>query len=371
MTDDPSLGAITDESYDDNYYNDSYDDEYLGDGEEIDDFDEDLPDEMHLPHVFNCLQSMTKKVTKQKPATRSKGVNGDNETFLVLEKLLTNSDSDLSVLTDLVERFVAREQLGDDPVHRAKQLESIYKLVMNVYPKKSFYHLITRWSRKKKQDFIKDSLNTVLVLNSHCGDIEFDRFLDRCREITIIPPVNNRRKYLCMTMNTNKKYRPVRNASTLVTQLDMTMQLMYKGISSITDITLSGIRMDKVSKKQLFTLPSPTKPVPETDSDDAIGCVKDRDSGIQIQTNALTGVHLLSSFRKRIWLYFDTVKLTKLLFDFILGKTIKEKMYLGKKKYQKVMQFFYNCIGGQATRRMYMSVLVDICLVFQTLEDIN
>ena len=62
MTDDLSLGAITDESYDDNYYNDSYDDEYLGDGEEIDDFDEDLPDEMHLPHVFNCLQSMTKKV---------------------------------------------------------------------------------------------------------------------------------------------------------------------------------------------------------------------------------------------------------------------------------------------------------------------
>ena len=118
MTDDLSLGAITDESYGDNYYNDSYDDEYLGDGEEIDDFDEDLPDEMHLPHVFNCLQSMTKKVTKQNPATRSKGVNGDNETFLVLEKLLTNSDSDLTVLTDLVERFVAQEQLGDDPVHR-------------------------------------------------------------------------------------------------------------------------------------------------------------------------------------------------------------------------------------------------------------
>jgi len=109
--------------------------------------------------------------------------------------------------------------------------------------------------------------------------------------------------------------------------------------------------MDTVSKKQTFTLPSPNN------------CEDNSASG--------TEIHLLPSVRKRIWLYFDTVKLTKLLFDFILGNTIKAKMYLEKKKHMKVMHFFYKCIGEQATRRMYMAVLVDICLVFHSLEQIN
>ena len=49
MSDNLTLDAITNESYDDNYDNDSYNDEYLGDSEEINDFDTDnLQVEMFL-----------------------------------------------------------------------------------------------------------------------------------------------------------------------------------------------------------------------------------------------------------------------------------------------------------------------------------
>ena len=365
MSNDLSLRAITNGSYDDNYANESYDDEYMDDGVEIDDFDtDDLQDEKFLPHLFNCIESLTKVVPEVKAVQQSIRGNHDKETIEVLQKLLPqmkNSNSDLNVLSDLVGTFVAQDQLDEDSDKRKEQIKAICEMVMKVYPNKSFYQLITRWSRKKKQDFIKDSVNTVLVLKSHCGDLAFDCFLNQCRDIYIIPPSINGRKYLCITMNTNKNYRPVQNACNLVTQLDMSMQLMYDGITSINDITLSRIRMDTVSKKQSFTLPGPKDLV----------CDEHDDSGIQIQTNALTGIHLLSSFRKRIWLYFDTVKLTKMLFDTVLGLYIKQYMYKKKKKSKKVMQFFYNCIGGQATRQMYMSVLVDVALVFQTLDDIN
>ena len=174
MSNDLSLGAITDGSYDDNYANDSYDDEYLDDGVEIDDFDtDDLQDKKFLPHLFNCIESLTQDVPEVKAVQQGIRGNHDKETIEVLQKLLPqmkNSNSDLNVLSDLVGTFVAQDQLDEDSDKRKEQIKAICEMVMNVYPNKSFYQLIARWSRKKKQDFIKDSVNTVLVLKSHCGD---------------------------------------------------------------------------------------------------------------------------------------------------------------------------------------------------------
>ena len=59
---------------------------------------------------------------------------------------------------------------------------------MDVYPNKCFYQLITRWSRKRKLDYIKDSINTVLVLKSYFKNMSLHVLLDKCRDITVVPP---------------------------------------------------------------------------------------------------------------------------------------------------------------------------------------
>ena len=90
-----------------------------------------------------------------------------------------------------------------------------------------------------------------------------------------------------------------------------------------------------------------------------------------IETKALTGIHTPKAFTQRIWMNFDTVKLTYYLFKFVVGDYVTTQMYKKTHAEERVMNFFYKCIGGQCTRRMYMLVLVEVALVFNSLSAIN
>ena len=351
-------------SYKDIMYDDDY--ELLSDSDEFENGDDDLPDNLTMDQM---LDHMRPRVNNQgKPYSR---IETKKDTLEVLEKLLpllkntsSYACSDFNLLTDLVGEFVNQDVLQGDSTKRKKQISSICSTVMDVYPNTCFYQLLTRWSRKKKLDFIKDSLNTVLVLKSHFTNMSMHVFLDKCREITIIPPSKSRKKNrrinFCISMNTNCDPRGIRNSDQLVNKIVVSMRLMYKGISTIKDITLSRVRMDTVSAKQKFILPTTDNEFVENDT-----------SGIVIESNALIGHHTFKSFQKRIWTNFDTVKLTSYLFNFVVGKHVKELMYQDKHDDERVMQFFYNSIGGQATRRMYMGVLVDVALVYKTQKEIS
>ena len=92
--------------------------------------------------------------------------------------------------------------------------------------------------------------------------------------------------------------------------------------------------MDTVSVQQTFTLPSTENETgASTENENE---VKD-ESGLVIETNDITGHHTANAFQNRIWINFDTVKLTSYLFNFIFGDHIKTSMYLEKNTDDRVM----------------------------------
>ena len=72
---------------------------------------------MFPPHVFNCIQSLTENIPNKHSIRHSKKQQNDKDTLTMLEKLfplMKNSKSDLTVLTDLVGIFIAKEKLDED-----------------------------------------------------------------------------------------------------------------------------------------------------------------------------------------------------------------------------------------------------------------
>ena len=204
------------------------DDELSTDAEPFYDTDQDLPDNATDDQLIQNMASLPQLIV---PSDDEAKMNRRSETkkFTLeeLEKLLPSlkeqspsASSDFNLLTDLVGDFVDQDNLRDDTKERKEQIRSICKTVMDVYPKRCFYQLITRWSRKRKLDYIKDSLNTVLVLNSHFPDLTLTQFLNNCRDITVSPSSKTEKtkykKKLSISINTNLTKRGINNSDQIV-----------------------------------------------------------------------------------------------------------------------------------------------------------
>ena len=87
-------------------------------------------------------------------------------------------------------------------------------------------------------------------------------------------------------------------------------------------------------------------------------------------------------FPQRVWLNLETIKLAYHLFDFVIGPYLqqqiqhatihgKPKMYNDLPACEYVLQYMLKSMSGQGERRMYISALTDICLLFDTLDVIS
>ena len=139
-------------------------------------------------------------------------------------------------------------------------------------------------------------------------------------------------------MNTNCSERGIINSDHIVNKIIVSIKLMYKGITSIEDITLSRVRMNSVAVPQIF----PSQPdYVGTETSTTNETEVPQKSGLVIETNALTGIHTPKAFTKRIWMNFDTVKLTSYLFNFVVCDHVIAQMYQNTNVDAVVMQFFY------------------------------
>ena len=100
---------------------------------------------------------------------------------------LSKTSQQFNLLTNLVKEFLLTRKLPNDSNNRAEKVESIVSTIVEQYPNRCFFQLISRWSRTKKLDFVKDCLNTTCVLMSHFPKLSMSKFLDECRTFEILP----------------------------------------------------------------------------------------------------------------------------------------------------------------------------------------
>ena len=80
---------------------------------------------------------------------------------------LTETDY-LDNVTQLVVRFMKKHaNLPEQSTSPQLLATKVCKSLHDSFPQRSLFHLLQRWGRKKKYDFTKDALNTIVVLNSN------------------------------------------------------------------------------------------------------------------------------------------------------------------------------------------------------------
>ena len=68
-----------------------------------------------------------------------------------------------------------------------ERAQLICQQTFKYYPERTFFQLLLRWVRQKKYQFIKDALNTLIVLNSHFPGKQLSAFLLESQDFCISP----------------------------------------------------------------------------------------------------------------------------------------------------------------------------------------
>ena len=204
------------------------------------------------------------------------GVHVERNTYHVSHPLKERGSSDESkVVQETIEKLFPQLSQCKEPLSK-KQLRDISTLVLGCmklkntfpycgdmadtkdrarmicqqifdhYPERAFFHLLSRWSRRRKFHFINDAVSTLLVLNSHFRCQQLAAFLLRSRDFRILPPSKKRTKLRVL-------YVAVGDES-IVRKIDREILLTYCSVSTTHNIFLSRVRMDSVRRKQVFSV---------------------------------------------------------------------------------------------------------------------
>ena len=147
--------------------------------------------------LVNCSKLEKKKKTGQS----EDDVNEDDLRSIIrgLLPVPINSDSQKQSLhRQQVQSFycLAKTIINDKPmVNITNDRRFLVRTIIDAYPQKAFFQLLNRWARRKKNDYPKAALNTVLVLNSHFKNLSLVQFLTRCRTLQVSPPSKKRRNF--------------------------------------------------------------------------------------------------------------------------------------------------------------------------------
>ena len=226
-----------------------------------------------------------------------------------------HSKPECKILNKLVIKFLKKEPIKEDGIRLREKALLICNTILEIYPNRSFYNLISRWSRKKKLDYTKDILNTTFVLLSHFEEETLWSFLENCRTFQLRPKSDKRKK---LSIQFNKLHKKCFLHDDIVDKLDISMQLLYGGLTNIENVCLHRVRMASVSNNQSFDLATSKN---------------DTSSTLRFETKAFAGMHTPNSFKNRVWNNVLSLKLAYLLFGFIFGPTlVQQMMYPNLKK---------------------------------------
>ena len=114
-------------------------------------------------------------------------------------------------------------------------------------PRRAFFQLLTRWARQKKNDFAKESINTLTVLNSHFPRQSMVDFLLKARDFKIQPTTKTRAQI-------HVSYVREERHEHIVKTIDREIQLMYCGIATAHNVFFSKVRMDSVRDTHTFRI---------------------------------------------------------------------------------------------------------------------
>ena len=331
---------------------------------------------------------------------------------------VTTDKEHLLCLSHLVLRLIHLNNgmFGKDVgmAHRAREMccEIVGRL-----PQRAFFQLLTRWARRRKLDFAKDAINTIVVLNSHFPGQTLANFLLNSRDFKIQPP------------NGKKQGSPVRVSfvrtpkhECIVDTVDREIQLMYCGIATTHNVFFSQVRMSSVRNEKTFRIPntadSHDQRVPGNDllrivnhlveqgvndkqelftsatentsdldgdeegenneskdlSDDTVLDETEDNEALQFTSCPQLGYHMPQSFRNRLWTNIRILRLGFELFRFVFGtQIVEQQLYgeLGKFTNDKILQFLFLSTCQQNTRLRYMSVLAEIAFLFPELKSVE
>ena len=114
----------------------------------------------------------------------------NNDTNAALKQMfpeMQTSTTKFCLLTEFLQKFLDKAKLPLQDSERKKQAIVICSTIIQQYLNCEFCQLLTRWAQKKKMDYPKDNINTILVLISHFPSMPMSTFLTRCCTYKISP----------------------------------------------------------------------------------------------------------------------------------------------------------------------------------------
>ena len=213
----------------------------------------------------NSKKTYKKKVsTKKVPKNSRKGVpkpdgnplHGNvRRTLTQIFPGLSSDSSDESkkgfaTLVNHVETFVKKN--ADDPlVDEDRQVMIIKDVILDLYPKQNFFHLLHRWARKKPLSFVNDSLNAIKVINDLFPQKSLIDLLFEFQSLGVKPrQPGEKSAYLPFNDSTDKRYAEI------VLRFDVSTDLMYTTLQCMTPAFLASLRMDSVNHVRNFKFPA-------------------------------------------------------------------------------------------------------------------
>ena len=245
--------------------------------------------------------------------------------------------------------------------HKKKEMTQQYAIdscqhILDMYPSRGFFHLLHRWARKSKKNFLQDVLNTCIVLNSHFRHLSLSQFLQRCRTFTIIPASRKKERRRRLRIRLSEGEDDIKR---IVTNIHLSIELLYSSVS-LEEVLLSKVRMSSVLTEQAFKIPRSSG-------------ANDVSSSRQLVLNAkpLTGIQLPRSFKSRVWYNVLTLKLSSLLFKFLfLAKLQRKPPYPNLGNEDLVLQFLFTSTAELGTRAMFNDTLFHLALLFKERSEI-
>ena len=277
---------------------------------------------------------------------------------------LSASSKESESLVNIVTKTVRKVSSDDETKERHNAVLIICNTLIDLFPRRAMFSLLQRWSRKKKNHFLKDAINVVTVLTCNNGELRIDEFLDNARTWKVSPPsiseIGCRKSFIISyvpTDNHERKYE------FLALKLDVSFKLMNSTMAGIQDIIFSRFRRSSVNQHDQFKLGDK---IAQTAADDDHQDLDDIDGNDEFvfESSPIQGFHMPTSFRARVWRSVEHIHFGRVLVRILFGGVIlKRKMYPGVHNLnEKFLMFLFTMTADCTTRPMYVSALAKLCI---------
>jgi len=267
------------------------------------------------------------------------------------------------------------------PDDRRDCVTKICKSLMDQFPRRPLFNLMSRWSRKKAYHWQKDAINVIVVMANQL-QVTPIKFLTTARTWKLLPPNQERSKTLVRYVRQDQKNQ---KQDQIVERLHASLLMLHCDVLGIEDLIMGRIRMAAVDTSTTFEVMEgcTSKSTNVDDNDDELVC-DDSNNGVGEKTrptkpnthyvgSPLQGFHMFRSFEKRTWLTVEHVHLGLLLTELIFQPSIHQLKlfdYTSCLSHQ-ALAFWYKVSSECSQHNAYVALLAQICILFPDEKSIS